>query len=68
MMGETESHDFVYKKLYGPESHPKLILTGRLSDQADKPFKTKTIVVSYLFLGLLNKNHIFSHLTLTLMF
>ena len=67
IMGKTESYDFVYKKIYRLESHPELTLIGRLSDKAGTPFNTKN-AISYLFLGLLNKNHIFSHLTLTLMF
>ena len=61
MMGKTESYDFLYKKTYGLESHPELTLTSRFSDT---PFNTKTRYP----ICLLNKNHIFGHLTLTLMF
>ena len=67
MMGKTQSYDFVYKKnIYGLEIHPEPTLTSRLS-QADTPFNTKN-EVSYLFLGFFSKNHIFSHLTVTLIF
>ena len=47
MMGKTESHDFVYKKTYGLESHPELILTSMLS-QADTPLIQEQGILFFL--------------------